>query len=204
MKNQTQNYQSKVAEFMEAAGQEVSSKRRELTFDEAQFRYRLLQEEIEELKAAVAAEDRVEILDALCDIKYVNDGTANMMGVGQEDSWCEKYCKPNVETKIYLEALYQKRVGQVGMVNELIYLIASALGFELGTFNTALGRVHESNMSKFCKDSLEAMQTLDAYRGIGIEAYWVQRNGLYVILRRTDDKVLKSIRYSRVNLEDLI
>lgn len=41
----------------------------------AQMRLAILEEEVAELRAAVEAGDLVEVLDALCDIQYVLDGT---------------------------------------------------------------------------------------------------------------------------------
>lgn len=41
----------------------------------AQMRLAILDEEVAELRAAVEAGDLVEVLDALCDIQYVLDGT---------------------------------------------------------------------------------------------------------------------------------
>ncbi len=39
------------------------------------MRISILEEEVQELREAVAAGDLVEVLDALCDIQYVLDGT---------------------------------------------------------------------------------------------------------------------------------
>ncbi|MBO9398619.1 nucleoside triphosphate pyrophosphohydrolase family protein [Shimia sp. R9_2] len=41
----------------------------------AEMRQDILEEEVAELRAAIAAGDMVEVLDALCDIQYVLDGT---------------------------------------------------------------------------------------------------------------------------------
>ncbi|WP_422050626.1 hypothetical protein [Shimia sp.] len=41
----------------------------------AVMRQDILEEEVAELRAAIAAGDMVEVLDALCDIQYVLDGT---------------------------------------------------------------------------------------------------------------------------------
>ncbi len=43
--------------------------------ERAQMRLAILEEEVTELRAAVEADDLVEVLDALCDIQYVLDGT---------------------------------------------------------------------------------------------------------------------------------
>lgn len=43
--------------------------------DRMQMRLAILEEEVRELRAAAEAGDLVEVLDALCDIQYVLDGT---------------------------------------------------------------------------------------------------------------------------------
>ncbi|WP_136444040.1 nucleoside triphosphate pyrophosphohydrolase family protein [Pacificoceanicola onchidii] len=43
--------------------------------DRVQMRLAILEEEVAELREAVEAGDMVEVLDALCDIQYVLDGT---------------------------------------------------------------------------------------------------------------------------------
>ena len=43
--------------------------------ERAQMRLTILEEEVGELRAAVEVGDLIEVLDALCDIQYVLDGT---------------------------------------------------------------------------------------------------------------------------------
>ena len=43
--------------------------------ERAQMRLTILEEEVGELRAAVEVGDLIEVLDALCDIQYVRDGT---------------------------------------------------------------------------------------------------------------------------------
>jgi hypothetical protein len=45
------------------------------------MRIRLAQEELDELKAAIEADDLVEAADALCDIAYINYGTIIEFGM---------------------------------------------------------------------------------------------------------------------------
>src|SRR5690606_36667968 len=84
------NYQDKVLEFMLASGQPVHLQR-ELTKEELDFRDNLLREEIRELQYAIADDNRVEILDALCDIIYVATGTCNAMGIKHDFELDEEY-----------------------------------------------------------------------------------------------------------------
>jgi hypothetical protein len=68
----------------------------------------------------------------------------------------------------------------------------------------AFNRVHVSNMSKFCKTEQEAIDTVASYKEKGTDTYYNQVNELYVVYRTLDNKVLKSINYSKVDLKDLV
>ncbi len=105
--------------------------------------------------------NKKEILDALCDIQYINNGTV-------------------LET-----------------------------GFRFD-FDNAFNDVHESNMSKACSTPEEAVLTVEKYHKEGIETYFkeyhFQCNGYrpiskYIVFRTSDNKVLKSINYKKVDLD---
>lgn len=71
--------------FMKACDQSVAE------YNEHQFAlYRkLIDEEVDELREAVAAEDRVEMVDALIDILVVTIGALHSMGADGEGAWKE-------------------------------------------------------------------------------------------------------------------
>lgn len=199
-----ENYQEKVLEFQIASGQPVQLKR-SLTKEELDFRDSLLREEIRELQYAIVDNDRVEILDALCDIKYVNDGTANMIGEKLEDiddCWFydERVFK---DSKGLIDGLQNMSTDDVYSINCQTILIAQSLGFTLENFKTALNRVHESNMSKFCNDVPTAERTQEFYKKQGIDTYLEPREKKFVVYREGDGKVLKSVEYFPVYLDDL-
>lgn len=198
------NYQDKVREFQVASGQPVSDVPYTMTKEEADFRETLLREEIRELQYAIVDNNRVEILDALCDIKYVNDGTANMMGIVQDDEWQETYYNSSGCVDATLEVLMNAEVSAVKFINEHVYFLSSILNFPLSSFKTALDRVHESNMSKFCYDTKTAERTQEFYKKQGIDTYIEPRNKMTVVYRKGDGKVLKSVEYFPVQLQDLV
>ena len=72
-------------EFMNAIGQTTDS------WNRSQFELylSLINEEHEELKEAVSAEDTVEVLDALIDILVVTIGAINSIGADSEGAWNE-------------------------------------------------------------------------------------------------------------------
>ncbi len=124
--------------------------------DRAQFRIDLLQEELNELKQAVADGDLVEVADALADLQYVLSGAVLEFGMGEK-------------------------------------------------FADMFAAVQESNMSKACKSLEEAQATQKNYQ----EERWmegriVQKWNDYIVYRNSDDKVLKSINYTPVDLKPFV
>lgn len=199
------NYQDKVLEFQRASGQPVHLQR-ELTKEELDFRDNLLREEIRELRAAIIDGNKVEILDALCDIKYVNDGTANMLSIEQKDKYYNQTYGLGACSDIdYLvDYLSNLDVRRVDLINDVVYQLAYVFGFSLDTFKTALIRVHFSNMSKFCNDIKTAERTQEFYKKQGIDTYIEPREKKFVVYREGDGKVLKSCDFYPVYLADLV
>lgn len=199
------NFQEKVKEFQIASGQPVSDVPYTLTSDEFNFREELLKEELKELKDAIVDDNRIEILDALCDLKYVNDGTANQMGVEQDDLLYEETFDATYDSlNGYLDRLSDISIDKVDTINAYIYALVKKLYFSLENFLTALDRVHLSNMSKFCIDTKTAEKTKQFYLNQGIETIAEVRNKVTVVYRKEDRKVLKSVEYHPVILNDLI
>lgn len=203
------NYQEKVKEFQLASGQPVSDEPRELTKEEYDFRDNLLREEIRELREAIIDNNRVEILDALCDIKYVNDGTANMMGYKQYDEAYMDYRDINVNDSLEsLMSAFEYDGGDfdeyIDDVNHSCIVLTKIFNIPLENFKEALNRVHLSNMSKFCYNQFEIDATIEYYKNKGIEVSPVLREKKTVIYRAEDGKVLKNVNYVPVKLEDLV
>lgn len=202
------NYQEKVKQFQIASGQPVSDTPRQLTKEEYDFRDNLLREEIRELQYAIVDNNRVEILDALCDIVYVALGTCNTSGIKHYFS-DEDYNYPlqmNVDmAMIQLQEYSCKELDYcISSVVSVCYELAYHFGFTLQNFKTSLDRVHESNMSKFCNDIKTAEKTQEFYKNQGIETYIEPRDKVTVVYRQGDGKVLKSVEYHPVYLEDLV
>lgn len=128
--------------------------------------------------------------------------------------------KPNLEgrTKLRIDLIQEEldelkdgikiksKLDTLDALCDLQYVLSGAI-IELGfidIFNEAFNRVHESNMSKFCKTNEEAWETLDSYKLKDIESYWTKVDSLYIVKRMTDGKTLKSINYKPVNLINLL
>lgn len=90
---------------------------------------------------------------------------------------------------------------------DLQYVLSGAvLEFGLGDkFVDLFDEVQRSNMSKACSTIQEALDTMEHYkRKDGTDSYWVEVNGKFIVYRKNDDKVLKSINYSSANIEGLL
>ncbi len=72
-------------------------------------------------------------------------------------------------------------------------------------FMDAYAEVQASNMSKACKTEQEAKQTTESEaKRIGEETYYEQVGEYWVVYRKSDKKVLKSINYFRPNLKKFL
>lgn len=90
---------------------------------------------------------------------------------------------------------------------DLQYVLSGAI-LEFGLkekFNTLFDEVQRSNMSKACATQQEALATLSHYKQKdGTEGRYEEVNGKYIVYRKVDNKVLKSVGYSPASLEDII
>lgn len=120
------------------------------------LRVSLIQEELNELKQAIAENNIVEIADALCDLQYVLSGAILEFGLGEK-------------------------------------------------FNALFNEVHRSNMSKACKSTEEAENTVAHYsKTENTECYYTKVDDLYLVYRKSDNKTLKSVNYSAAQLNQLL
>src|SRR5690625_4360800 len=87
---------------------------------------------------------------------------------------------------------------------DLQYVLSGAiLEFGMGKkFRALFDEVHRSNMSKTCATPEEANETIEFYaRTKGEEGEWTEKNGKFIVYRKSDRKVLKSVRYSEADLK---
>ena len=72
---------NKVGVFMKTFGQEIKNKPSFSTEKINQLRISLIQEEVDELKEAMANNDLLEVADALTDLLYVTYGAGHAFGI---------------------------------------------------------------------------------------------------------------------------
>lgn len=146
---------NKVAEFQKTTGSPVLLKPTIPDNQRTDLRIGLLQEEVSELENAAYKGNIVDVLDALCDIQYILNGT--ILEFGLQDC-----------------------------------------------FQEAFNEVHQSNMSKFTVTTQDAQKTVAKYNLKGTEVYYRLVNKLHVIMRTSDNKILKGIHYSEPKLKPII
>jgi len=145
-----------VADFHRTFDLPVLSKPTIPAKERCELRINLLQEELDELKAAIEDNDIVEIADALSDIQYVLSGAVLEFGLG-------------------------------------------------GEFKKLFDEVQRSNMSKVCPTMEVAEQTLAYYKNDrNTEGYIQQKGDVFLVYRKSDQKVLKSVEYSPADLKGIL
>src|SRR5690606_14838021 len=89
---------------------------------------------------------------------------------------------------------------------DLQYVLSGAvLEFGLaGKFRELFDEVHRSNMSKACKTREQAEETVTHYTNKGVDCFYEERDGLYLVYRTTDHKTLKSVHYSPADLDRIL
>ncbi len=89
---------------------------------------------------------------------------------------------------------------------DLQYVLSGAvLEFGLGEkFKSLFDEVQRSNMSKTCKTVKEAEETMAHYQAQGVECFYEEAGGVYLVFRAGDRKTLKSIYYSPADLRSTL
>ena len=80
---------NKVGVFMKTFGQEIKNKPSFSTEKINQLRISLIQEELDELKEAIANKDLLEVADALTDLLYVIYGAGHAFGINLDKCFNE-------------------------------------------------------------------------------------------------------------------
>ncbi len=125
----------------------------------------------------------------------------------------EKRCRLRVELIAEelkeLEAAIRDKdiVGVADALCDIQYVLSGAvLEFGLGgKFNALFEEVQRSNMSKACASEEEAMETVAWYKDHdNTECYYVKAGGRWLVYRKSDNKTMKSRRYSPADLEPIL
>lgn len=196
------------------------------------LRLDLIEEELNELQKAFQEEDYIEEQDACADILYVAYGMAYTYQIDSDYVMNNRYYLINKETlfksltynltdkKTILNKLFstfdnlvkytneQNRDGVVEFLHEIIYYVYNFQFVSGYDSDRVFQIVHNSNMSKLCKDETEAILTVKDYEQKYSDGkspydspyYYILPNGLYVIKNKSTGKALKNINYTKVKL----
>ncbi|ERJ58292.1 pyrophosphohydrolase domain-containing protein [Sphingobacterium paucimobilis] len=124
----------------------------------------------------------------------------------------ESRCKLRIsliqeELKELEEAIQNKDLIEIAdALCDIQYVLSGAI-LEFGMkdkFNALFEEVQRSNMSKACKTEEEAKATQAHYKNKGVNSYYKQVDGKYLVFRDGDDKTLKSINYSPADLKTIL
>ena len=125
----------------------------------------------------------------------------------------EERCKLRIslideELKELEEAVKNKDIIEVAdALCDIQYVLSGAiLEFGLGKkFKDLFEEVQRSNMSKACATEQEAMDTVSFYRtNKDTECYYREESGRWLVYRKSDNKTIKSINYSPVDLKKIV
>lgn len=218
-----------VKKFMEVAGQETSEIPKHVTYNVANFRLTLIREELygkNELVDSMQRDDRVGVLDGVCDVLYVVYGAMATYGLEPDDyvhvvtkhdtnfptagrtnylirslhNVVDKY-----ERDVFNDNLYEIRRATESLIS-LVYSIADEFNLDVvGAFE----EVHSSNMSKFCfteHDAEHAIQIrLNEGKADYLDAKVVQLNDEYFGIKRAGDgKILKPLSFFEPSLASFV
>lgn len=160
----------------------------------------LIEEELEEYTQAVLEEDKIEQLDAIGDLFFVAVQLECM------------YRKPNYESIVFnssniypgIELLPSQEDNYFSGAVEVLYNLSKQLNVDL---HDLVQEIYNSNMSKLCKDEQTAQETVEEYKKKGVETYYkacTTDSSKYIVYRREDNKVLKSVDFVEPNIQKLL
>lgn len=89
---------------------------------------------------------------------------------------------------------------------DLQYVLSGAV-LEFGMadkFNDLFNEVQRSNMSKACQTREEADETIAHYQAKGVDCFYEEADGHFLVFRKEDRKTLKSVRYSPADLKSIL
>ena len=96
----------------------------------------------------------------------------------------------------------------IDALTDILYVVYGAYTAFGVDADKAFDLVHQSNMSKLCKDEEEAIRTVESYRNnprYDSPSYRLSPDGkYYVVYNRSTNKILKSINYNPVSFDSII
>lgn len=169
------------------------------------LRVALMNEEFNELKQSTK---KSEIADGLGDLLYVTYGT--YLALGLKHQWHNRTTTTNL--KIAMKVIencivtfenycsfedYENAQESLNVLITWLYTAASLQGINL---EMVFDKIHESNMTKACKNMTDVEKTMKKYED---KKPFFKQLGKYYVVYSKEGKVLKSIQYVPVDLSFL-
>jgi len=196
------------------------------------LRLDLIEEELNELQKAFQENDCIEEQDACADILYVAYGMAytyrfdsdyimnNRYYCMKKKTLFESLTYELTDRKSILIKLFdtfsdlvkytneQNTEGVIDFLHKIIYFVYNFQSISGYNSDKIFNIVHNSNMSKLCKNEDEAKLTVDDYKQKYLDGkspydspyHYRLDNGLYVVKNKSTGKALKNINYTKVKL----
>ena len=188
-----------VLEFTKAYDFQVGDENTTITDFLRKQRLDLIHEEICEYEDAKKKGDRLEMLDALCDIMYVVLGSHITFGIplkmsNKETELCDFTDELTHGDKAAM-ALYLTSISSNVLYKSVLLNVE---------FKKAFTEVHRSNMSKSCGSIDEVYATMAQHKYKDIDYNYVTKEGRWFIHRKDNGKLIKSIAYSKAELAKYI
>lgn len=188
-----------VLEFTKAYDFQVGDENTVITDFLRKQRLDLIHEEICEYEDAKKKGDRLEMLDALCDIMYVVLGSHITFGIplkmsNKETELCDFTDELTHGDKAAM-ALYLTSISSNVLYKSVLLNVE---------FKKAFTEVHRSNMSKSCGSIDEVYATMAQHKYKDIDYNYVTKEGRWFIHRKDNGKLIKSIAYSKADLSKYI
>lgn len=179
----------------------------------------ILLEEINEYYDAINKGNKVEILDALCDIEFVIHGAMDSFGFDLDIDRIKKgdiFAHGNFSVNEVYSLKYRAFCfsGEIDNIEDLFYdmldwhyyMVLNYYNDDDGWFKykAAFLEVCRSNGTKSCKskDTLHATIAQPKYKGV--EFIHVEKNGEFALYRKDNGKLIKSIDYSPADVSPFI
>lgn len=168
------------------------------TKEDVDLANKLIREELDEYLEAVSNDDKVGQVDALVDLFFVIV-QKECVDFWFADTRMEEYKhEPNISTVV--EELL-RHPNHKSRYLDCYKTISKKLG---SGFLSAITEVFNSNMSKACVTEEEAQQTVEKYKSEGVDTYIKKYNVYFIVKRKTDGKVLKSINFKEPDLKEFV
>ena len=192
-------------------------------------RYKFIKEEIDELQDAFLTNNKIEMIDAVCDAMYFTYGTFHVFGLVFDENRVNKVYNTgeikindieelNIVNENTLEIINNNNMSaneklmniqsNLYKILSLCYYISNLINISHILLELCFDEVHESNLTKLCKTQDEANETILWYlqnkKNIYPNPMYRINNGYYIVYNADDNKILKSINFKLPNIQNVL